>query len=149
VLSRLTERLRRYPLSVRSVFVFALFMTFLYLPYDFFVKPFTQSIAAAEEVWLGVMLRGWPAKLTEPLHWAIYAALAHGFYYERAWVWPLATLYTLQVALGTLVWTVLYASYGGLGNLLAVGVALLFAALAASVWRARPTATPARDGRST
>jgi nucleoside triphosphate diphosphatase len=144
VLSRLTdrlrERLRRYPLSVRAVFAFSLFMTFVYMPYDFFMKPFTQSIAAAEEVWFGLMLRGWTAKLTEPIHWLIYAALAYGFYHERPWAWTLAALYTLQVAVGTLVWTVLYASYGAIGNVLAVVVALLFAALAASVWRARPAA---------
>ena len=137
-ITRIGELLRRYPLPVSGVFLFSLFMTFVYLPYDVFVKLFTQSIEQAREVWFGFMLRGWSAKLTEPLHWLIYAALSYGFLRERAWVWPLAALYTLQVAVGTVVWTVLYASYGTLGNVLAGVVALLFAALAAALWRARP-----------
>ena len=137
--ARLVDLLRRYPLAVRGVFVFSLFMTFVYMPYDVFVKLFTQSIEQAEEVWFGLMLRGWAAKLTEPLHWLIYASLGYGFFRERRWAWPFAALYTLQVAVGMVVWSMLYTSHG---TPKAVGVmgGLLFAALAAAVWRARPAA---------
>ena len=137
-MERIRDLLREYPLSVSGVFLFSLFMTFVYLPYDFLLKPLFRPIEAAQEVWLGFMLRGWAAKLTEPLHWLLYGVLSYGFYARRAWAWPLAALYTLQVAAGTLIWTLLYASYGAVGNALAFAVAGLFAALALAVWRARP-----------
>jgi len=140
VLARVRGFLARQPRAVGGVFLFCAFMTFVYMPYDVFVKLFTQELADAEEVWLGFMLRGGAAKLTEPLHWAIYAALTFGFYRERAWAWPFAALYTLQVSIGSLVWSFLYPSYGPLGMLLAVVVTLLFAALAHALWRARPGA---------
>jgi hypothetical protein len=141
--SRIGELLRRFPRAVSGVFLFSLFMTFVYGPYDVLVKPFTQSLAQAEEVWFGLMLRGWAAKLTEPLHWLIYAGLSYGFYRERAWAWPRASLYTLQVALGMLIWSWIYAS--PLPGMKVVGavVALLFAWVAAVVWRARPAASSA------
>src|SRR5262245_56050635 len=89
-MQRLRDLLREYPLSVGSVFLFSLFMTCLYLPYDFLLKPLFRPIEAAQEVWFGFMLRGWAAKLTEPLHWVIYAALSYGFYTRRPWAWPVA-----------------------------------------------------------
>ena len=135
--ARIGALLRRFPRAVSGVFLFSLFMTFVYMPYDVFVKLFMQSIEQAQEVWFGLMLRGWAAKATEPLHWAIYAALSYGFYRERRWVWPLAALYVLQVAFGMALWTALHASHAGL-KVLGIGIGLLFAALAAAVWRARP-----------
>jgi len=81
---------------------FCLYMTFVYLPFDIFWKP----VAADEEVWFGIVLRGWPAKLTAPLHWLIYGTLAFGFWRMRAWMWPWAALYVLQIAIGMLVWNV-------------------------------------------
>ena len=58
---------------------FCLYMTFVYLPFDLFFKP----VADDEEVWFGFLLHGWAAKLTEPLHWAIYGAGAWGFWKMR------------------------------------------------------------------
>jgi hypothetical protein len=138
-IARWSDLLRRYPLPVSGLFLFSVFMTFVYLPYDMLVKPFTQSVAQAEEVWFGFMLRGWAAKLTEPLHWLIYAALGHGFYRDRPWAFALGALYALQVAIGMLVWAALYVSPGvvWMGSIVA---SLLFAVLAAAVWRARPAA---------
>ena len=141
-IARLGILLRRYPLPVSGVFLFSLFMTFVYLPYDVFVKLFTQSIAQAQEVWFGVLLRGWAAKLTEPLHWLIYGSLGYGCFRERPWAWTLAALYTLQVAIGMVVWTALYTPGGPVRTLFAVVVGALFTALAAAVWRVRP-----RSGR--
>ncbi len=138
IAARIGELLRRFPLAVSGVFLFSLFMTFVYGPYDVLVKPFTQSLAQAEEVWLGFMLRGWAAKLTEPLHWAIYAGISYGFYRERAWAWPLAALYTLQVAVGMFIWSWVYASQLAGMRAVGAGIALLFTWLAAVVWRARP-----------
>jgi hypothetical protein len=142
-IARVGMLLRRYPLPVSGVFLFSLYMTFLYLPYDVFGKLFTQSIAQAQEVWFGYMLRGWAAKLTEPLHWLIYGSLSYGFFRERPWAWTLAALYTLQVAIGMAVWAVVYTRGGPLAYLLAAVGGALFSALAAAVWRARP-----RSGRS-
>jgi len=136
--ARILELLRRQPLPISGLFLFSLYMTFVYCPYDLLVKPFLQDVESAREVWLGYMLRGWAAKLTEPLHWAIYAAIVYGFYRDERWVWPLASLYVAQVAIASLVWTLLYATYGPVGHVLAVVVTLLFGALAVQIWRARP-----------
>ncbi len=61
-------------------------------------------LAEDQEVWFGFMLTGWAAKATEPLHWAIYAAGAVGFWKMRSWMWPWAAVYALQVAIGMAVW---------------------------------------------
>ena len=44
-------------------------------------------VVALAAVWFGFMLEGWAAKATEPLHWAIYAAGAYGFWKMRR-CWP-------------------------------------------------------------
>jgi len=138
-MSSVIDFLRRHPKSVSGVYLFAFFMTFVYMPYDVLLKPLLRGgVASAEEVWLGYMLTGWAAKLTEPLHWAIYAGLAYGFTRERPWAWTFAALYTLQVAVGSVIWVVLYASYGPFGYVMTVVVVGLFVALAAQVCRAHP-----------
>jgi hypothetical protein len=143
-LQHVRDILARHPRSTGGVFLFCLFMTLVYMPYDVFAKLVTQDVSQAEEVWFGYMLRGTAAKLTEPLHWAIYGALAHGFWHERPWAWTLGALYTLQVSIGSLVWSFLYGSYGPVGMVLAVLVTALFAWLALALWRARPAAGAAR-----
>jgi len=136
----LRDWLRRHPLWVGAVFLFCLFMVFVYAPYDILAKPLLRPIAEAEEVWFGIMLRGWAAKTTEPLHALIYGALAWGLWKERPWVWPAASLYAAQVAVGMLVWTLLYEP----GALLLGGFATaLFAALAVALWRQRGRAPAA------
>ena len=133
--------LRRHPYPVGGVYLFALFMTFAYMPYDFLLKPFWGGIDAAEEVWLGYRLRGWPAKLTEPAHWAIYASLAHGLHHERPWAWTFGSLYTVQVAVASLVWVILYADYGPVGYALTPVVVGLFLLLALRLWQLRPSSS--------
>ena len=71
-----------------------MFMAVIYMPWDFFLKP----VARDEQVWFGIMFRGWAAKLAELAHWAIYAAGAYGFWHMRTWMWPWAALYAAQVA---------------------------------------------------
>lgn len=81
---------------------FCAYMTFIYMPFDLFIKP----VAEDEEVWLGFVLHGWWAKATAPLHWLIYAAGFWGFLKMRSWMWPWAGVYSAQVAIAMLVWAV-------------------------------------------
>lgn len=65
------------------------------------------------EVWLGLEVRGQAALLTAPLHWAIFAAGAWGFWRERRWIWPAAAGYALAIALSHLIWNLTSARGGG------------------------------------
>jgi len=122
------------PWWMNALMLFCAYMAAVYVPWDFFAKPAAQDA----EVWLGVMFHGWAAKLTEPLHGAIYAAGAYGFYRMRSWMWPWASLYTASVALGMFVWCAVYGA-GGLGGILLGAVAFVpFALLARELWRAEP-----------
>lgn len=130
LIARSKAFLARRPWWMNGLLLFCLYMTFIYVPWDFFSKP----VAEAEEVWFGWMLTGMAAKATEPLHWLIYLAGSIGFWRMRPWMHPWAGLYCLQVAIGMLVWNLLYDSGGGLvGGLLS---ALPFVILSASLWRA-------------
>ena len=66
---------RPRPVWMTGVMLFCFYMTFIYMPFDMFIKPVEQD----EEVWFGVMLHGWWAKATEPLHWLIYGFGTFGF----------------------------------------------------------------------
>jgi short-subunit dehydrogenase len=135
----LRDNLRRRPGWINVLMFFCLFMALVYVPWDFFAKPVAQD----EEVWLGLRLHGWLAKLTEPVRWWIYAALGFGFWRMRPWIWPWAALYTAQVALAMLVWNLLYVDsrwnvlFGALS-------ATPFAALTFALWRSRARFAPAR-----
>ena len=85
------------------IFLFCLYMTFVYMPFDLFLKP----VADDKEVWLGFTLHGWWAKATEPLHWLIYAAGAYGFWKMKRWMWPWAAIYVGQVAVAMFLWNVI------------------------------------------
>ena len=122
--------LERRPWWMNLLFGFCLYMTFIYLPYDVFIKP----VAADGEVWFGVLLRGWAAKLTEPVHWAIYAAGAFGFWKMRPWMWPWAAVYVAQIAVGMLVWSLRDPRGGWVGGVIAC---VLFGMLAIALGRAR------------
>jgi hypothetical protein len=107
---------------------FCVFMTCVYMPFDMFWKP----VAVDQEVWFGVLLEGWAAKLTEPFHWAIYAAGTYGFWKMKSWMWPWAAVYSLQVAIGMFVWSLMR------GSLLAGGVAFtVFMIPTIALYRAR------------
>jgi len=115
---------------INALMVFCAYMAFVYVPWDFLLKP----VAGDEEVWLGVMFTGWGAKLTEPLHWAIYTAGFFGFYRMRSWMWPWAAVYAGSVAFGMLVWPMLYqASF-----LLGLAALVPFALLTRALWLAEP-----------
>lgn len=118
------------PWWMNALLGFCAFMACAYLPWDLFIK----EVAIDEEVWFGFVLHGWAAKATEPIHWAIYAAGAWGFARMRRWMWPWASIYVAQVAVGMLVWSVLddRGSWP-------VGIAafIAFSWLAVALWRAR------------
>ena len=118
------------PPWMNALLVFCAYMTFVYLPWDFFAKPVAQD----EEVWLGVLFTGWAAKLTEPVHWAIYAAGFYGFLRLRPFMWPWAAVYAGSVAVGMLVWPFLYRD----SLLLGVLACLPFAWLTRALWRSEP-----------
>ncbi len=125
------ERLNRRPWWMNLAMLFCAYMAGVYMPWDIFVKP----VAHDAEAWFGFLLHGWAAKLTEPLHWFIYAAGAYGFWRMRRWMWPWAAVYVAQVAIGMLIWNVAYI--GGLRGWLAGLVSMVpFSILAVALWRA-------------
>lgn len=137
----LMSELRKRPWWMNALMVFCAFMAVVYVPWDFFLKPVSQD----QEVWFGIMLTGWWAKATEPLHWIIYAAGAWGFWHLRQWMHPWAALYTLQVAAGMFVWSVFEEQ--GPGLIAGALTALPFLLLASMLWRSRPLfLTTARQG---
>ena len=92
------------------IFYFCIYMTVIYMPFDIFYKP----VELDEEVWFGITLHGWYAKLTEPLHWIIYGLGAYGFWKMKSWMWPWASVYLLQVVIAMFFWNQLDPRGGGL-----------------------------------
>lgn len=137
----LRDRLRERPGWMNALLAFCAFMTFVYLPWDVLVKP----VAVDEEVWFGVRFHGWLAKLLALPHWAVYAAGTVGFWRMRRWMWPWAALYTVQVAIGFLVWPLLYVG-GARGPVLGAAGGALFGAVAFALWRARGRFEHSRPG---
>ncbi len=141
----LIQELEARPWWMTLMWGFCLYMTFIYLPFDLFWKP----VAEDEEVWFGFVLRGWHAKLTEPLHWLIYGAGSYGFWKMSRWMWPWAALYAAQIAVAMLVWSIIDPRGGGwpLG-LFAAG---LLSLPAIALWRAKdrfrspPPSQPAKE----
>jgi hypothetical protein len=122
---------KRRPWWMNLMFAFCVYMTFIYLPFDLFIKP----VKADQEVWFGFMLTGWWAKATAPLHWLIYGSLAFGFWKMRRWMHPWAMVYTLQVAIGMGIWCVVdQRGPGPVGGLVATGV---FMVPVIALWRVR------------
>ena len=98
------------PWWMNLMFYFCVYMTIIYMPFDFFYKP----VELDEEVWFGITLHGWYAKLTEPLHWIIYGLGAYGFWKMKSWMWPWASVYLLQVVIAMFFWNQLDPRGGGL-----------------------------------
>jgi len=117
------------PFWMNVLMVFCAYMSFVYVPWDFFVKPVAQDA----EVGFGVMLPGAAAMATEPLHWLIYTAGAYGFYRRKSWMWPWAAVYAATVAIGMLLWPILYHDHLVVGALAFVP----FAWLTRELWRAQ------------
>jgi hypothetical protein len=133
------EQMARRRWWMNAVMLFCAYMTFLHMPFDFFLKP----VAHDAEAWFGFLVYGWAAKATEPIHWALYGAGAYGFWRLRPWMWPWAALYTAQVALGMLVWNIAYVG-GFLGWLGGLAAFVPLGALAVGLWQARERFAPPR-----
>ena len=112
------------------IWFFCIYMTFIYMPFDLFIKP----VANDAEVWFGFVLHGWYAKATEPLHWAIYAAGTYGFWKMKPWMHPWASLYVIQVAIAMGVFSL--KSSTGTAQLFAIVPFTIFLIPAIALWRA-------------
>ena len=127
---RLAVELRRRPWWMTLMWGFCLYMTFVYMPFDLFLKP----VADDQEVWLGFTFTGWAAKATEPLHWLIYGAGAYGFWKMSRWMWPWAAVYVAQIAIAMLVWNLLADRGGWIAGMIAAAV---FTVPTVALWRAK------------
>src|SRR5262245_45159813 len=90
------------------------------------------------EVWFGFELHGMAALLTAPLHWSIFLVGAYGFWFQRAWIMPCASVYAFYVALSHLVWS--GVSPKGHGWFAGLALALLFSLPGFLLLRARRAA---------
>ena len=121
------------PWWMNLIWAFCLYMTFIYMPFDLFLKP----VAEDEEVWFGFVLHGWWAKATGPLHWLIYGAGAYGFWKMKHWMWPWAAVYAAQVCIAMFVWQLVDPrGQGWLPGVIAAGI---FAIPTIALWRAKNT----------
>jgi len=127
----LTHHWQRRPWWMNLLMGFCLYMTFIYMPFDIFYKP----VAEDEEVWFGITLHGWPAKLTAPLHWLIYGAGAYGFWHMKRWMWPWAAVYCAQVVVAMFVWNLLDSRGSGVSS--GAIAAAVFLVPTIALWRAR------------
>ena len=116
------------PWWMSLIFYFCIYMTFIYMPFDLFLKP----VAEDEEIWFGFTLTGWYAKATEPLHWLIYGFGAYGFWRMKKWMWPWAIVYFAQIVIAMFVWNILK------DNLTAASIsALIFCIPMVALWRSK------------
>lgn len=129
--SFIRKQASRRPLWMNALLLFCAYMTFIYVPWDMLSKP----LAEAEEVWFGVLLTGWAARLTEPLHWLIYAAGTWGFWQMKPWMHPWASVYVVQIAIAMFVWSTL--DERGSGWMTGLLTALPFTILAIALWRSK------------
>jgi hypothetical protein len=81
------------------------------------------------EVWLGFEVHGVAALLTAPLHWAIFAVGAWGFWNQRPWVLPWSSGYLFYVALSHIIWNEVSPNGGGWSSGLAQALAISLPAI--------------------
>ena len=118
------------PWWMNLTFYFCLYMTFIYLPFDLFLKP----VDGDEEIWFGFTLTGWWAKATEPLHWLIYGLGTYGFWKMKTWMWPWASVYVAQIVIAMFVWNIL----NDMGSLMSAFIsASIFSIPMIALWRSR------------
>jgi hypothetical protein len=79
------------------------------------------------EVWGGFELHGRAARLSAPLHWAIFAAGAWAFWRAKPWIWSAAAAYVFYVAASHLIWSEASPHGQGwpMGLLQAAGISLV------------------------
>ncbi|MEE8311061.1 MAG: SDR family oxidoreductase [Candidatus Binatia bacterium] len=133
----LEEQFAQRPWWMNALMTVCAFLAFVYVPWDFVAKP----IAEDHEIWLGVPFKGWAAKLTEPLHFLIYAAGAYGFWRMTPWMWPWAAVYTATVTFGMVLWPIVYVG-GPVGWLLGIVSIVPFGAVTYALWTSRDYFVP-------
>lgn len=137
ILRWLEEQSAYRPWWMNALMIICAYIAFIYVPWDFIAKPIDED----HEIWLGVAFRGWAAKLTEPLHFLIYAAGAYGFWRMRPWMWPWAAVYAGTLTFTMAVWPLLYV--GGIGGwALALGAVIPFGVITWALWNSRDAFAP-------
>jgi short-subunit dehydrogenase len=128
---------RERPWWMSATMVFCAFMAFVYMPWDFFLKPMAED----QEVWFGILFQGFWAKVFAIPHWFVYAAAVYGFRRRRPWMGFWAPAYVGQVAFGMYLWTAIQT--GGLSGIF-VGLfpALPFIGLTYAFWTSRDYFAP-------
>ena len=127
------NKFERLPFWMNAIFVFCIYMTFIYLPWDVLIKPVSED----EEVWFGILFDGWLAKVGGVMHWVVYSALTFGFWSMSRWLNLWGALYLLQVAFSMVVWGWLSSDGAGVWASFAVGG--LFVAGAFFFYKSRST----------
>ena len=127
----LREGLARRPLWMNAILFFSAYMTFIYLPWDIFIKPLDVD----QEVWFGVLFTGWAAKAGALLHWFVYGAGTLGLWRMRSWLQPWMSLYLLQIAFGMAYWGL--TDPRGSNEPTALLITIPFIGLAYAAWRSR------------
>lgn len=94
------------------------------------------------EVWFGFEVHGTLARLTAPIHWAIFLAGAWGFWLQRPWILSWAAAYAFYIAFSHLVWN--QTSPNGYGWVSGAAQTVLFALPGFWLLRARRGASRAR-----
>ncbi len=117
---------RHRPRWMTALALFCLATVLFLVPRDLFFAE-TRDV----EVWFGFEVRGAGALLTAPLHWAIFAVGAWGFWKCRPWVLPCSAAYVFYVALSHLIWSEASPSGNGwpIGILQASAISILGALL--------------------
>ena len=118
------------PWWMTALMLLCALQVFILLPGELFFRPLAED----QEVWFGYVLTGWAAKITNPIHWLIYAFGMVGFYRMRPWMHPWAALYTTQVAIGAFVWSIRDESVPLVGAVVSLGAML---GLAWLLWRSK------------
>lgn len=91
---------RERPLWMTALSVFCAGTVVFLVPRDLFL-PEIRDV----EVWFGFELRGTAALWTAPIHWAIFALGAWGFWLNRPWILSWASVYVFYVALSHIIWS--------------------------------------------
>ncbi len=128
----LQDVFRGRPFWLNAVMVFCAYMSFVYVPWDIFIKP----ASADGEVWFGVLLTGTAAKWAALPHWFVYGAGLYGLRRNRPWVMIAGAVYVSQVALSMFLWPIF--QYGSLtGFVLGLIAAIPFVLLVIAFWNSR------------
>lgn len=98
------------------------------------VSDLLLPAARGVEVWLGFEVKGIWARLTAPIHWAMFGVAAWAAWTDRRWIVPWAVAYVFYAALSHLIWS--EASPDGRGWPIGLAQALGMSLVGVLLWRA-------------